>query len=235
MSNVRRQTTSLDARIRYLLPLASRRRRFGSCSRPFHHSVDHLGVLSSGLSDGSNVRPLGEPTTGVRPYAGTFHVRTESALPHIGMVTHRSAIQGARALPLASVTIAQKLEKKQRAACASISVRPRAQARSQRSTNRSCRLTLPSSGLAPASGSRPSFHSRPYAARLRSPLMSNVRPHESVATRQCGATIWPAERPRSVSEEQIARRGHPLATKLPLVVHLPSLLLYPNQLQSRRP
>ena len=44
-----------------------------------------------------------------------------------------------------------------------------------------CGLTLPSSGLAPAGSFRPSFHSRPYAACLRSPLMSNVRQHEGVA------------------------------------------------------
>ena len=38
------------------------------------------------------------------------------------------------------------------------------------------RLTLPSSELAPAGSFRPSFHSGPYAARRREPLMSNVRP-----------------------------------------------------------
>ena len=37
------------------------------------------------------------------------------------------------------------------------------------------RLTLPSNGLAPAVRYRPPFHSWPSAARLREPLMSNVR------------------------------------------------------------
>ena len=37
------------------------------------------------------------------------------------------------------------------------------------------RLTLPSSGLAPAAQAWPSFHSGPIPRRLREPLMSNVR------------------------------------------------------------
>ena len=37
------------------------------------------------------------------------------------------------------------------------------------------RLTLPSSGLAPAAQAWPSFHSGPSPRRLRKPLMSNVR------------------------------------------------------------
>ena len=37
------------------------------------------------------------------------------------------------------------------------------------------RLTLPSSGLAPAAQAWPSFHSGPSPRRLREPLMSNVR------------------------------------------------------------
>ena len=37
------------------------------------------------------------------------------------------------------------------------------------------RLTLPSSGLAPAAQAWPSFHSGPSLRRLREPLMSNVR------------------------------------------------------------
>ena len=37
------------------------------------------------------------------------------------------------------------------------------------------RITVPSSGLAPAGCYRPSFRSWPSAARLREPLMSNVR------------------------------------------------------------
>ena len=44
------------------------------------------------------------------------------------------------------------------------------------------RLTLPSSGLAPAARPWPSFHSRPSQRRLREPLMSNVRPSSMNAT-----------------------------------------------------
>ena len=44
----------------------------------------------------------------------------------------------------------------------------------KRSTPR--RLTLPSSGLAPAAQAWPSFHSGPSPRRLREPLMSNVKP-----------------------------------------------------------
>ena len=40
------------------------------------------------------------------------------------------------------------------------------------------RLTLPSSGLAPAAQAWPSFHSGPSPRRLREPLMSNVRRHK---------------------------------------------------------
>ena len=40
------------------------------------------------------------------------------------------------------------------------------------------RLTLPSSGLAPAAQAWPSFHSGPSPRRLREPLMSNIRRHK---------------------------------------------------------
>ena len=40
------------------------------------------------------------------------------------------------------------------------------------------RLTLPSSGLAPAAQAWPSFHSGPYAPCRREPLMSNARRHK---------------------------------------------------------
>ena len=42
------------------------------------------------------------------------------------------------------------------------------------------RLTLPSSGLAPAAQAWPSFHSGPSPRYLREPLMSNVRRHKSI-------------------------------------------------------
>ena len=40
-----------------------------------------------------------------------------------------------------------------------------------------CRLTLPSSGLAPAAQAWPLFHSGPSPRRLREPLRSNVKAH----------------------------------------------------------
>ena len=47
------------------------------------------------------------------------------------------------------------------------------------------RLTLPSSGLAPAAQAWPSFHSGPSPRRLREPLMSNVRRLEEPSPVQC--------------------------------------------------
>ena len=46
------------------------------------------------------------------------------------------------------------------------------------------RLTLPSSGLAPARRFRPSFHSGPYAPCRREPLMANVRQIQNTALMQ---------------------------------------------------
>ena len=52
------------------------------------------------------------------------------------------------------------------------------------------RLTLPSSGLAPAAQAWPSIHSGPSLRRLREPLMSNVRRRKQEQHSQVEGVVW---------------------------------------------
>ena len=67
---------------------------------------------------------------------------------------------------------------------ASASSSPRSAQQAASSSHKLVRLTLPSSGHAPAGRFRPSFHSGPYAPCRFRPLMSNVRQIQNTALMQ---------------------------------------------------